>query len=963
MASVANGEAGPNAERLRLTEARSDGVPWSHWGPYLSDRQWGTVREDYSADGAVWREAPHDHARSRAYRWGEDGLLGISDDQGLLCFALALWNGADPMLKERLFGLSNEEGNHGEDVKEVYFHLDATPTHSYLKALYRYPQRAFPYSELVAENGRRGRDLAEYELVDTGIFADGRYFDVEVEYAKANPEDIIIRITAHNHGPEAAVLDLLPTLWFRNTWSWGRVYGRPFITADPATEGTGWLRTGHPHLGEWWLAAEGAPRWLFTDNETNAERLWGTPNRTPYVKDGINAAIVDGDKGAVNAVGRGTKAAAHYRLTLAPGANASVRLRLARARPADPFAAADAILARRQREADAFYAPLQTGALSEEERAVQRQAFAGLIWTKQFYSYDVSEWLEGDPLSPPPPPGRREGRNRDWAHLNAADILSMPDSWEYPWFAAWDTAFHCIPFALIDPEFAKGQLLLLLREWYMHPSGQLPAYEWAFGDGNPPVHAWAAWRVYRIEQRLWGRRDRAFLEKVFHKLLLNFTWWVNRKDVAGRNVFQGGFLGLDNIGVFDRGAGLPNGGLLEQADGTAWMGMYCLNMLAMALELARENPAYVDVATKFFEHFLYIAAALNNLGGSQIALWDEEDAFCYDVLRQPDGSGLRLKVRSLVGLIPLLAVETIDEEVLTALPAFRERLEWVITHRPDLASLVSRWYERGEGERRLLTLFRGHRMKQLLTRMLDPNEFLSDYGIRSLSKAHEQQPFELQLDGATYRVGYEPGESRSGLFGGNSNWRGPVWFPINFLLIEALQRFHHYYGDDFLIEHPTGSGRMRTLAEVADDLSRRLIRLFLPGPDGRRPADRAQPLRPQGSHSRDPLLFYEYYHGDTGAGLGASHQTGWTALVAKLIEQQGRLSTVAPLWFDPADVTDDAAPPVPPPLDQPDRRTGPADRRAPQRSGWLGGRVTDRERQGQEERPSPDKSTAGQPLP
>jgi hypothetical protein len=875
------------AERKRLAEARDQRAVWYRWGSYLSDRQWGTVREDYSPGGTAWDAFPHDHARSRAYRWGEDGLLGISDDQGLLCFALALWNGADPILKERLYGLTGSEGNHGEDVKESYFYLDATPTHSYMKALYKYPQRAFPYTELREENQRRGRGAPEYELVDTGIFSENRYTDVLVEYAKAGPEDILARITLTNRGPDPARLDVLPTLWFRNTWAWGEDPRQPELHAVPAADrdSVRLIQASSPHLGEYWLACAGAPSLLFTENETNAERLWGVPNRAPYVKDAFHEAIIAGAAGTTNPALTGTKAAAHYALTLAPSASETVLLRLSATRTATPFADAAEVFARRRAEADAFYHRFGPAEMSADARSVQRQAFAGLLWSKQFYLYEVSRWLGGDPAGPPPPPEHTRGRNSDWRHLGAADVLSMPDAWEYPWFAAWDLAFHCVPLAQIDPEFAKRQLSLLVREWYMHPNGQLPAYEWAFGDVNPPVHAWAAWRVYKIEKRLTGQADRAFLERIFHKLLLNFTWWVNRKDHDGHNVFQGGFLGLDNIGVFDRSAQLPTGGHLEQSDGTAWMGMYSLNMLAIALELARENPVYEDVATKFFEHFLSIAEAMNNVGGEGVALWNEADGFFYDVLHLPSDEMVPLRLRTLVGLMPLLAVETIEPDLLERLPGFRERLEWYLTHRPDLASLVSRWQEPGQGERRLLALVRGHRMKHLLRRMLDREEFLSDHGIRSISRAHAAQPYVLAVNGGHYEVRYEPAESGTGFFGGNSNWRGPVWFPINFLLIEALQKFHHYYGDDFLIEFPTGTGQCLTLWQVAEQLSCRLTHLFLRDADGRRPVFGANEQAQTDPHWRDYVLFHEYFHGDTGAGLGASHQTGWTALVAKLLEQ------------------------------------------------------------------------------
>jgi hypothetical protein len=869
-------------ERRRLAETRDSQVPWYRWGPFLAERQWGTVREDYSSHGSAWDDLPHDHARSRAYRWGEDGLLGICDNHGRLCFALALWNEADPFLKERLFGLTGPQGNHGEDVKEYSFYLDSTPTHSYMKALYKYPQRRFPYERLVEENQRRGKDAPEFELLDTGIFAEDRYFDVFVEYAKVGPEDILIRLAAINRGPEPAPLHILPTLWFRNTWSWGRDDLRPKLRAVG-----GLIHAIHPALHEYWLASEGAPTLLFTENESNAQHLWNVANRTPFVKDGINATVVGGAAHVVNPAGTGTKAAAHHRFVLAPGATQTLLLRLSSLQHDHPFDGAAGVFTRRQAEADAFYNRIG-GSMSEDARAVQRQAFAGLLWSKQFYYYDVGVWLDGDPANPPPPEERKNGRNSEWRHLNNADVISMPDTWEYPWYAAWDLAFHCVPLALVDADFAKRQILLLLREWYMHPNGQLPAYEWAFGDVNPPVHAWAAWRVYKIDRRLTRVADRGFLERAFHKLLLNFTWWVNRKDPDGRNVFQGGFLGLDNIGVFDRSKMLPTGRHLDQSDGTAWMGMYCLNMLAIALELARENLAYEDVATKFFEHFMYIAGALNNIGGQGIALWDDEDEFFYDALHM-DGRALRLKVRSLVGLIPLLAVETIEPDLLVALPNFRRRMEWFLTYRPELASLVSRWHVPGAGDRRLLALARGHRMKRLLRRMLDPEEFLSDHGVRALSRYHLNDPYELTVDGMDYTVRYEPAESTTGLFGGNSNWRGPIWFPINYLIIEALQKFHHYYGDDFVVEHPTGSGTKRTLWQIADDLSRRLMGIFLRGPDGRRPVFGDNQVFQRDPHWRDYVPFHEYFHGDTGAGLGASHQTGWTALVAKLLEQTSRM--------------------------------------------------------------------------
>jgi hypothetical protein len=883
---------GQTAERLRLAETAASIVRWDHWGPYLAERQWGTVREDYSADGRAWESFPHDQARSRAYRWGEDGLLGISDDHGRLCFALALWNGRDAILKERLFGLTGPQGNHGEDVKEVYHYLDATPSHAYLKARYRYPQVAFPYERLIAENARRGKTDPEFELAETGAFDDGRFFDVVVEYAKAAADDIVIRISATNRGPEAAALHVLPTLWFRNTWAWGRHRARPALTLAEAIDGAQVVRAEHGQLGVYHLVAAGSPRFLFTENETDTERLWAVPNATPYVKDGIGAAVVDGAGDRVNPAGTGTRAAAHYELAIDPGATETILLRLAKGETAPQEPPDEAVLATRLAEADAFHASLTSGTLSADEALVQRQAFAGLIWGKQSYHYDVAEWLDGDPASPAPSPERRQGRNSGWRTLNNADVLSMPDSWEYPWYAAWDLAFHCLPLAVLDPAFAKAQLLLLTREWYMHPNGQLPAYEWTFSDVNPPVHAWAAWRVYKIDRRVSGVADRAFLERIFHKLLLNFTWWVNRKDADGHNVFQGGFLGLDNIGVFDRSAPLPVPGHLGQADGTAWMGMYSLNMLVIALELAREDAVYEDIATKFFEHFLYIAGALNGVDVEGVPLWDETDEFFYDTLHLETGEFIPLKVRSLVGLIPLLAVETLEPDLLERMPEFRGRMRWFLANRPDLSSLVASWEEPGVGERRLLALVRGHRLKALLRRMLDEAEFLSDHGVRSLSRAHLDDPYVLDLGGVRSTVDYEPAESRTGLFGGNSNWRGPVWFPIDYLLIEALQKFDHYYGPEFMVECPTGSGREVTLDGVAEELGARLRSIFLRDGDGRRPV--FGPAAPVGGGPLgDDPLFYEYFDGETGAGLGASHQTGWTALVAKLLESTGRRRAAA----------------------------------------------------------------------
>jgi hypothetical protein len=871
-------------EELRLEQSRLRQAHWQRWGPYVSERAWGTVREDYSADGDAWEYFPYDDARSRAYRWNEDGIAGICDRHQYCCFAVALWNGRDEMLKERLFGLTGKQGNHAEDVKECYFYLDSTPTHSYLKFLYKYPQAAFPYEQLVEENRRRDRLRPEFELLDTGVFHESRYFDVTVEYAKASPEDILVRIAIANRGPEAAALDLLPTVWFRNTWSWGNdASPRPSLR-----QSAGGIELTHSALGAMRLDCEGAPELLFTENETNERRLFGAPNRGPFVKDGINDYIVHGDADAVNRGGAGTKAAVRYRLTLAPGETRTVRLRLRRASSGDAFGAEfDAAFDARIREADEFYATVIPEDLTPDARNVMRQAFAGMLWSKQFYYYVVRDWLNGDPASPPPPAERLTGRNHQWTHLYNADVISMPDKWEYPWYAAWDLAFHCVALALVDSEFAKQQLILMTREWYMHPNGQLPAYEWGFEDVNPPVHAWAAWRVYKIEKKRRGTGDRAFLARVFQKMLLNFTWWVNRKDSEDRNIFQGGFLGLDNIGCFDRSKPLPTGGFIEQADGTGWMAMYCLNLLAIAMELASEDPVYEDVASKFWEHFLYIATAMNHLGGDGEGMWDEEDGFFYDVLHLPDDGLVPLKVRSMVGLIPLFAVETLEPKLCDSLEGFTRRMNWFIRNRQDLTHNVASMHTPGEGDRRLMSIVDPEQLRRILRVMLDEREFLSPYGIRSVSEIHRERPYVLRANGGEYRVDYEPGESTTPLFGGNSNWRGPVWFPVNFLLVESLQKFHHYLGDDFRVECPTGSGTMMTLWEVAAELSRRMTHLFLQDAEGRRPAHGADGLFRDDPHWRDLVLFYEYFHGDTGAGLGANHQTGWTGLVAKLLQQSG----------------------------------------------------------------------------
>lgn len=887
-------------EETRLSEAREHQAHWRRWGPYLSERQWGTVREDYSTTGAAWDYFSHDQARSRAYRWGEDGIAGICDNHQRLCFAIALWNGQDPILKERLFGLTGSEGNHGEDVKEYYFYLDNTPSHAYMKALYKYPQQAFPYEQLVTENQRRSRQELEFELLDTGVFAADCYFDVFVEYAKHTPDDISIQITISNRGPEAYPLHLLPTLWFRNTWSWDSSAQKPWLKVSQADDGLSVIQTAHPKLGDRWLYCPNSPELLFTENETNSERLFGTPNSFPYVKDGINDYLVQGRKAAINPAQTGTKASAYYLLELGAGETQTVHLRLCDTPDlVAPFSAdAVAIFQQRQREADQFYQRITPSTISQEKRNIQRQAFAGLLWSKQFYHFIVEDWLKGDTTGPALPSERQQGRNHEWTHLYNEDVISMPDKWEYPWFAAWDLAFHAIPLVMIDPEFAKRQLEVLTREWYMHPNGQLPAYEWAFSDVNPPVHAWAAWQVYKIEQKIYGYTDRSFLERVFQKLLLNFTWWVNRKDRNGKNFFQGGFLGLDNIGVFDRNTQLPNGGYLDQSDGTSWMGMYCLNLLAIALELAKENSSYEDIASKFFEHFLYIADAMNHIGASATKLWDEADGFFYDMLHLPDGRDCRLKVRSIVGLIPLFAIEPLEPETLKLLPNFKRRMEWFIRHRPVLKRNIACMETEGIGARRLLalcyatprTVVHQDKLRRILTPMLDEQEFLSPYGIRALSRFHAEHPYIFDLDGQQHQVDYEPAESSSGLFGGNSNWRGPVWFPVNYLLIEALQKFHYYLGDDFKVECPTGSGQQMTLWEVAAELSRRLIQIFLPDQAGRRPVYGNTAKFQSDPHWRDLILFYEYFHGDNGAGIGASHQTGWTALVAKLIQQEGEYS-------------------------------------------------------------------------
>ncbi|MDB4892375.1 MAG: hypothetical protein JWL61_4230 [Gemmatimonadetes bacterium] len=879
-------------ELQRLADDAQRRKNWKRWGPYLAERQWGTVREDYSESGDCWAFFPHEHARSRVYRWGEDGLLGICDRECRLAFALALWNGNDPILKERLFGLTNPEGNHGEDVKECYYYLDSTPTHSYMKALYKYPQRAYPYADLIDTNGQRGYGDREYELADTGVFDDNRYFDVIAEYAKADQDDICIRITVANRGPDTATLHLLPTLWYRNSWSWGRTgerfHAKPSLRADGAHRIVG----AHATLGTSVLELSPAsggeePQLLFTENESNTQRLFGVPNASTYVKDAFHDYVVSGKSEAVNPQRTGTKAAACYRLDIPAGEERVVELRLSSRAPASTENGAQHgqsfsdVFAARIREADEFYAALIVEPVSVEERRVARQAYAGLLWTKQFYHYSVIEWLEGDPAFPPPPTARRRGRNAQWSHVYHADVLSMPDKWEYPWFAAWDLAFHMLPMAMVDPQFAKDQLVLMLREWYMHPNGQLAAYEFAFDDVNPPVHAWAAWRVYKMTAPR-GQRDRIFLERVFQKLMINFTWWVNRKDPDGHNLFSGGFLGLDNIGVFDRSKPLPTGGHLAQADGTAWMAFYCNTMLSMALELASEDAAYEDVASKFFEHLVAITDAMNSLGGT--GLWHEEDGFYYDQLFSGDVH-TPLCVRSLVGLVPLFACEVIEDNVIAKLPGFRKRMEWFLRNRPDLGRHITYMEEGKTGYgHRLLAIPSRERLVRVLRYALDESEFLSSYGIRSVSRVHKDHPFVFRHGDEESRVDYDPAEGTTGMFGGNSNWRGPIWFPMNYLFIEALERYGHFYGEEFTVECPVGSGKMLTLPQVSQELSARLARIFLPDAEGNRPCHDGDLRYAKDPHWRDLVLFHEYFHGDTGRGIGASHQTGWTSLVVRCLD-------------------------------------------------------------------------------
>ena len=869
-----------NKERLRLIDDKKKKAHWRKWGPYVSERQWGTVREDYSSNGDAWNYITHDKARSYAYRWGEEGIAGISDNHQLLCFAPAFWNGRDTIIKERLFGLNNFEGNHGEDVKELYYYLDNTPTHSYMKFLYKYPQQEFPYNQLAEVNKSRNRTQPEFEIMDTGIFNENAYFDIFIEYAKADTHDVLIRITVNNRFGKEARVHFIPQLWFRNIWSWTGSKDKPIIRGTDNSL----LTINHKELGNYYLYYEGKPEQLFCENETNITRLYGMAEGNGTFKDGINDFIVDHIPSSVNRENHGTKAGLHYKLKIAGGGNASFLFRLTNEVNHDPFADAEAIFIERIKEAEDFYSDIQVNIRSDEEKKIQRQAFAGMLWGKQFYYYDIQQWLKGDPGSHPPPTERKKGRNSEWFHLYNSDIISMPDKWEYPWYAVWDLAFHTIPFAIIDPDFAKKQLLLLTREWYMHPNGQLPAYEWNFSDVNPPVHAWATWRVFKIDEKIKGRPDIQFLERVYHKLLLNFTWWVNKKDEEGRNIFQGGFLGMDNIGLFDRSAFLPSGGRLNQSDGTSWVAMFALNMLRISLELARTNPSYQDMASKFFEHFLHIAGAMTNAARDGIGLWDEDDGFYYDVLETSRTHPLKIKIRSMVGLIPLFAVEVLEPELMAQMPEFEKRMNWFLNNQPELASLVSRWNEPGVGERRLLSLLRGSRMKKLLKRMFDENEFLSPYGIRSLSKYYKDNPYSFFLDGEHFTVHYSPAESETGMFGGNSNWRGPVWFPVNFLIIESLQRFHHYYGDDFRIEYPTGSGNYISLRKVSEELTKRLVSVFLPDEHNARPVNGNENKFDNDPFFKDFILFFEYFNGDNGKGLGASHQTGWTGLIAKLIQ-------------------------------------------------------------------------------
>nr|WP_314836488.1 glucosidase [uncultured Flavobacterium sp.] len=870
-----------DAERLRL-KLRTDNKGWKKWGPYLTERQWGTVREDYSQSGDAWNNITHDMARSKAYRWGEEGIGGISDNKQHICFAFAFWNHKDHILKERFFGLTGNESNHGEDVKEIYFYQDSTPTHSYQKMLYKYPQGIFPYEKLVKESKKRTRLEPEYELLDTGIFDKDAYFDISIEYAKADEQDLLIKVTVENRSKVAAPITVLPTIWFRNTWCWGydNYKHKPILTGI----GNSFIEVNHRLVGRYKLYAENADEFLFCDNETNFERLYDSPNLTNYTKDGINDYIINKRKDAVNPNKIGTKAAIKYDDVIPANDKKVYRMRFSNQTPSEPFKDFDTLFEKRIIEADEFYATLQKGIEEENLKSVQRQAYAGMLWTKQWYYYNVFEWIKGDPSMPKPDGNRKNGRNSTWKHLYTSNILSMPDKWEYPWFAAWDLAFHTLPLARLDPDFAKRQLSVILREYYMHPNGQIPAYEWSFSDVNPPVHAWATWKVYEIDKEMnGGKGDLVFLERIFHKLLLNFTWWVNLKDEGGNNVFGGGFLGMDNIGVFDRSAALPTGGHLKQADGTGWMAMYSLNMLRIACEIAIENPVYQDMASKFFEHFLHIAGAMQSIGGDKLNLWDEDDQFYYDMLHKENGDAELLKVRSMVGLIPLFAVEVLTPELLEKLPDFKRRVEWVLNNRPDLASLISSWYNPGKGETRLLSILRGHRMKMIMKRMFDETEFLSDFGVRSLSKYHKEHPYKFTYEGGTVQVDYTPAEATGDMFGGNSNWRGPIWFPMNYLILDSLEKFSNYYGNEYEVEFPTNSGEMMNIKQAAEGVSKRLLSLFIPDANNKIPM-----YGEYEKFQKDPIfnknhMFFEYFDGDTGKGLGANHQTGWTGLISEII--------------------------------------------------------------------------------
>jgi len=878
-----------NEEEIRLENTRNGKAVWRKWGPYLSERQWGTVREDYSANGDAWDYISHDDSRAKAYRWGEDGIAGISDDKQQLCFAMAFWNGQDPILKERLFGLTNSQGNHGEDVKEYYFYLDNLPSHAYMKYLYKYPQKAFPYQTLLNENQKRDRKQPEYELLDTGIFDENRYYDVFIEYAKVTDEDLLIEINVTNRGPEAATLHLLPTLWFRNTWSWQSQETKPELEIQEDVNNFHTIKITHAELKEWWFYSEKAHEVLFTENETNQQKLYGVPSNSPYTKDAFHEYLIHGNHKAINPGFRGTKAAPHYILQINSGKTSTVKMRLSKIKmTSDPLGKIFLDTYKtRINEADAFYHKITPAPLPEDMRNIQRQAFAGLLWNKQCYHYNVNTWLEGDPNAPIPPAQRKQGRNKHWKTLDAFDVFSMPDKWEYPWFAAWDLAFHTLSLAMIDPDFAKHQLLLLTKEWYMHPNGQIPAYEWSFSDVNPPVHAWAALRIYQIELKKYGRKDRVFLEKMFQKLTLNFTWWVNQKDEGGRNIFEGGFLGLDNIGAFNRTSGPPGGGCFEEVDATSWMGMYCINLLQIALELAIDDPVYEDMAVKFLEHFVYIADAINNVGEEKNGLWDKEAGFYFGKLALPGGKIIKIEEHSVIGLIPLFAVATNQAKIHHLFPSYRKRFKWFIENRPEYfkgAGELSHFTSNGQV---LISIVNPEKLNRILEKALDEKQFLSPYGFRSVSKSLADHPYILKLGDTEYEVDYEPGESTTYLFGGNSNWRGPIWFPLNFLVIESLQKFDFYLGDDFKVELPTGSGHFATLWEVSSELSYRLIKIFLKDKNGQRPVYGKITKFQEDPHWCNYIFFHEYFHGDTGAGLGANHQTGWTGLIAKLIDQYG----------------------------------------------------------------------------